>query len=139
MPTARSAPPTCRNWPFALDRDNLLHFEYETARFTDVDASRLSADRPARTGSARKMPVKRSAEELLLGVDAGTWQAHLAAKAVAGGLACRCRAWTSARSAAETHTATRRSAAAEVPGHRSTVRALARRDREGARHAGSIC
>ncbi len=71
-----------------LDRDNLLHFEYETARFTDVAGlgrlKRWIAQRePAFLG--RKKPVKLDPPKgiLLLGVQ-GCGKS-LAAKAVAGG------------------------------------------------------
>ncbi len=71
-----------------LDRDNLLHFEYETARFTDVAGlgrlKRWIAQRePAFVG--RKMPVRLDPPKgiLLLGVQ-GCGKS-LAAKAVAGG------------------------------------------------------
>ncbi len=71
-----------------LDRENLLHFEYETARFADVAGLKrlkrwIEQREPAFNG--RKLPVKLDPPKgiLLLGVQ-GCGKS-LAAKAVAGG------------------------------------------------------
>jgi hypothetical protein len=118
-----------------LNRNGVLGYEHDTARYADVGGLRrikewLAQRRSAFDGSTPQLDRPKGV--LLLGVQ-GCGKS-LAARAAAGVFACRCCAWISARCTTSiTASPSATCAITQDRGDHGAVRAVDRRDREGPR------